>query len=442
MNSTKRFALLSLILVFWRGYVEGIPARADALERINLVRLKKIHEHVIRLQGTRRELPPDAEFQDVRAQMHLHSKLSHDSRAELDEILAAARLTNSKVLLFTEHPSKQVDFYSMGHQGVHDGILCIPGAETNGLLIFPSARLAPPLPEDPQQLATTVVQGGGLAFLSHLEERLDWNLTDLTGTEIYNTHADVKDEARFVTRLSSPLGVLQFIPAVKEFPQETFAAIQDYPRDYLKRFDELCQIRRQTGIAANDAHHNQAIRLKLRENQQVVLEDGLQKELAKFELGNDAILKGLAQGHAAGDVLFELDLDPYERSFRHVSTHLLVRELTHEQVWDALRNGRAYVSFDWIADPSGFVFECRRNVARHVVGSELKWGHDLSLHLESVHEGVIKIFANGELVAEHQGGSFDYVPQSPGVYRAEVWLDLAGEWHAWILSNPIFLRSE
>ncbi|MEZ6145258.1 MAG: hypothetical protein R3B91_07470 [Planctomycetaceae bacterium] len=79
-----------------------------------------------------------------------------------------------------------------------------------------------------------------MAFLCHLEERMDWQLDNLTGSEIYNTHADVKDEPRLYAALANPLKVFGLIQAFEEYPQESFAALQNYPADYLRRWDELC----------------------------------------------------------------------------------------------------------------------------------------------------------------------------------------------------------
>ena len=68
-------------------------------------------------------------------------------------------------------------------------------------------------------------------------------------------------------------------------------------------------------------------------------------------------IRDLTKGHMAGDVLARLDFDPYYRSFRNVSTHILSPELTETALRAALRAGRAYVSHDWICDPTGFQFE-------------------------------------------------------------------------------------
>src|SRR6185369_12663715 len=43
---------------------------------------------------------------------------------------------------------------------------------------------------------------------------------------------------------------------------------------------------------------------------------------------------------------FGLQLDPYARAFRFVSTHVLAPELTQEAVLGALKTQHAYVAFD------------------------------------------------------------------------------------------------
>ena len=40
-----------------------------------------------------------------------------------------------------------------------------------------------------------------------------------------------------------------------------------------------------------------------------------------------------------------------------MSTHIIAPELTEAALRDALRAGHAYVSHDWMCDPSGFRFE-------------------------------------------------------------------------------------
>ena len=44
--------------------------------------------------------------------------------------------------------------------------------------------------------------------------------------------------------------------------------------------------------------------------------------------------------------------------------------------------------------------------------------------------------------AESRGGILDAPVLAPGVYRAEVWLEIGGEWRPWIYGNPIYLRDK
>ena len=143
------------------------------------------------------------------------------------------------------------------------GVLLIPGAETGGFLAYPRQNIQDQKTDTPQAFADLVRSTGGLVFVSHLEERMDWDIANITGTEIYNTHADFKNEDRFIAALRSPLTMIGVANSVKQYPQEVFGALLDYPADYLNRYDHLCQQARHTGVSANDAHHNQAYRAKI-----------------------------------------------------------------------------------------------------------------------------------------------------------------------------------
>ena len=59
---------------------------------------------------------------------------------------------------------------------------------------------------------------------------------------------------------------------------------------------------------------------------------------------------------AAGKQWLGLKLDPYERSFRTVRTHLLIKKdkgLSSESLIEAIALGHCYVSFDVFANPKG-----------------------------------------------------------------------------------------
>lgn len=414
---------------------------AEATERMQLEKLRATHEKIESLKSQLRKVSLTSGYDDVRTLLHVHSAFSHDSRGTIDEIVAAAKETGVRVILFSEHPASHYDYVKDGHSGIKDGVLLIAGAETQGYLAYPQKSIQGEKTEGPQAFADLVKSADGQIFLCHLEERMDWEIAGLTGSEIYNTHADFKDENKFIAALRSPATLLTLAPAIKQYPQEVFGALMDYPADYLKRYDQLCEKYRHTGVSANDAHHNQAFRAKLMESGKVELEDALGKKLATLDPEKILPLKLLTSNRKPGEVIFELDLDPYARSFHHVSTHLLLEEVTEASVRQALIDGRAYVAFDWLADPTGFVFLADGSGhSAWPMGSEVPFATGLKLRSEAPLDGKFKLVRNGEIVAEATGHELHYDVDRPGNYRVEVWLTLAGEDRPWILSNPIYVR--
>lgn len=418
--------------------VESI--RADAISRMKADRLRATEEAVQALQAARQPVEQSTGYDDVRAVIHVHSHWSHDSRGQREEILAAAKKCEIRVIMFTEHPADHYDYVRDGHQGLHDGVLCIPGAETRGFLAFPRRSIASETPDSPQAFSDLVRSTGGLTFTSHLEERMDWDIEQMTGTEIYNIHADLFDEKPLMARIRNPLGLLGLVSSLEKHPQVLFAAIQDYPADYLRRWDELCQKRRLTAVAANDAHHNQHVRATVTDDQKLRVVDGLGEEVALLDAEKLGALKGLVANKKPGDVVLDVDLDPYERSFRHVSTHLLMREVTVEAVWETLEAGRTYVAFDWMCDPTGFMFQAESADRIWPLGSEPPLGEELKLRVAAPLAGKVRLMRHGEVHAEATGSEATFDVDREGVYRAEVWLDVAGEERPWLLSGPIYVR--
>jgi len=416
------------------------PIRGDAIDRLKPGYLKSLHEATEAFRHDRQTVSLPSAFTDYRGVMHVHSLLSHDSRSKLEEIIAAAKKVGVKVICFTEHPNPPRDYIKEGHHGMVDGVLLIPGYEFNGLLAFPKASIPFGTDADPQARVDSVRKTGGQAFLCHLEERMDWDLKNLTGSEIYNLHADFKDETRLIKSMRSAAGLLTLLPASRQYPQETMAALLDYPADYLRRYDELCLKEHLTGIAANDSHHNNALKGTFTEDGQVRLVDALGENRGKVDPKKYPLLKFLMPAHPKqGDVVINLDLDPYERSFRHVSTHLFLKEQTEPAVREALEAGRAYVAFEWIADPSGFNFQAVRGDRTFEMGSEVPIGNGLTLRSVSPLPARFRLIRNGKEVHSALGRTYEHSVTEAGNYRLEVWVNLPENPQIWILSNPIYV---
>ena len=431
-------SLVTIAAVAWIA-----PANADdAFARLTAARLEAVHQAVLKLQAERKTPTRPGPWKEYRANLHVHSALSHDSRGTIEEIVAAAKAVGTHMLMFTEHPAEHYDFVTDGHQGSKEGVLLIPGAETKGLLAFPRRSIRQSMVGTSQEFADLVRGTQGLTFLSHLEERMDWELRGLTGVEIYNTHADFKDEKRMLAALRNPLWLLGSSPLFRKYPQEAFSALQHHPADYLKRWDELCAIAPHTGISANDAHQNVGLTVRLAEGGKARIEDGSGEKLIEVDAAEIAAVAPVPRDAKAGTVLYQLRLDPYENSLRYVGTHLLMSELSQPAVWEALEHGRAFVAFDWIADATGFDFAAVTASIRHEMGSRVTLVPDLRLVGRSPLPARWKLIKSGKLHAESTGTALDVRVIEPGIYRVELSLDIAGEERTWILSNPLYVTGD
>jgi hypothetical protein len=490
---------LLVLIVLALGVVSLITARAhaDALERLKVEKLRVVHRDITAFKSQRQDVTRPEPFRDYRANLHVHSAFSHDSRGKIEDIVAAAKAVGTQVVMFTEHPADSYDFFADGHQGVNDGVLLVPGAEMKGFLVFPKQSLKGLDGGTPQEFADLVRGREGLMFLSHLEERMDWQIQGLTGCEIYNTHADLKDEKKLIEALKNPMWLINSADSFRKYPQEAYSALLDYPADYLKRWDQLCELAPLTGISANDAHQNIGIVVRLVEPTVARIEDALGEKLLEVNAAANPAFLPFLKGKKVGDVLFEMRLDRYEHSLRHVSTHLLMKELTKEAVWDALEAGRAYVAFDWIADPTGFDFAAVSGTTpseitpsetiRHEMGSQMTFAAGLHLRGQSPLAVSWNVIRNGKplvipavdeaaalkaadsksqgskapgskapgskspgaksqaakaTASELTGKTFDIVLTEPGNYRVEAWLRIGGKKMAWVLSNPIYIHPQ
>ena len=132
MNHSRTIVALSCFFVIAPS-IRG----EDAIDRLKLDRLRDQRTAIEALRMQRHASAGQRPYQDFRANLHVHSAFSHDSRGEIEQIVASARTAGTQILMFTEHPAPHYDIFADGHQGMRDGVLLIPGAEMNGFLVFP-----------------------------------------------------------------------------------------------------------------------------------------------------------------------------------------------------------------------------------------------------------------------------------------------------------------
>jgi hypothetical protein len=370
----------------------------------------------IRELNAAREVPHDPAYADYRGVIHVHSFLGGHSTGTFAEIERAAQANGLAFVMMTEHPSGDYDTRSLTLRGVRGGVLFVQGNETSEsaedrLLTFggTSASDDAPAVASTQDSVNRAKAAGQLVFIAHAETFRSWRETrGFDGMEIYNLHADAKN----INRLSLFFDGLW---SYRSYPHLLWTRFYTSPDANLRRFDELTagEGRTVVAIAGNDAHAN----------------------------------IGLSLRQLAGKPLLELKLDPYERSFQVVRTHILLPNdlpLDEANLLHALARGHAYVSFDILCDASGFRFQATNGTEQKLMGDEIALSSGVRLQVETPSRSRIVLLRNGQVVREESGATkLEWTTNEAGVYRVVCYLpQLPAPLDAkpWIISNPIYVR--
>jgi hypothetical protein len=428
---------------------EPPPRKYTNVQRLALARLAAVHDDVQKLQRRRVRLPPLPGLNDYRCILHAHAEDSTHTGGTLPEMLADARKAGVSAILLTDHFRPPKDFMERGWRGLKDGVLFIPGSESHGFLVYPMRSILKRMDLKGADFIDTVTAGGGLIFLSHIEERRDHPVAGLTGLEIENRHWDARqDRASLLVlarMLTDPGELADLQKAVRLYPDELYAFQCGYPKLYLDKWDEGTRQRRLTGIAANDCHHNQILIVKMVDEDTVLLGTNVDAD-AKMRKITAAVRPGineLTRGRKPGDILVRLDLDPYFRSFRNASTHVLAPRLDEPAIRAALRAGHAFVAHDWMGDATGFRFGASdaRGKQAAIMGDEVKLADGLKLTAQLPLPAYLRLLRHSKEVARSEGqAEFAFAVKEAGAYRLEAWLPLDGELRPWILANPVYVR--
>lgn len=415
------------------------------IERLAPERLEAVAAARTALRKARQPVRLRHGLQDHRAILHAHAEDSAHTGGTRPELLAAAKRNGVSIVMLSDHVRPPRDFIRDSWRGLHDGVLFIPGSESEGFLNYPTDSVIDhylrKAPKSRPEYVKMITARGGNIFLSHVEEKPDWSTEGLDGLEIYNNHTDMKDEFEFIGwlrgALTNPERLARLNAMLTRYPLEVFGALQDYLTPVMAKWDRDLVARPLTGIAANDCHHNQVYEVR------AVAADTIEISIIgdpprRVTTAQTPEIAPLLAGRRVGDLLARIDLDPYESSLQFVTTHLLLRRLDEAEVRHALRQGRAYVAHDWLGDPTGFAFTAERGGRRAgIMGDRLALGRGLTLRLAAPLPGTIRIIRHGKIVHETVGRETTLPLTEPGVYRAEIWLPIDGELRPWIYANPV-----
>lgn len=373
-------------------------------------RLERLRNTIQQLAAQRVTSENTSEYIDYKGVIHVHTSLGGHSSGTFSELVVAAKANDLDFVIMTEHPQAEFDTSALTLNGVNSGVLFVNGSEvatSNGdrLLLIPgSADAAQAGSRSTQEVIDKQKAAGGLAFAAYPADSQTWQSTSLDGVEVYNLFTNTKQINKVVTFFDG-------LWSYRSYPDLMFANFFSRPTENLKRWDNAISAsnRKLVAIGGNDAHSNVGF--------------GLSDETGKQWIG--------------------VKLDPYERSFRTVRTHVLIKKdkgLTRETLLEAISQGHCYVSFNLFSDATGFSF--RVNQTDKIMGDEFWSGSNTELHATAPLASLFVLFKNGAAVDQKTGTSAQFIVAGPGVYRVEAYLDslpAPAKGQPWIISNPIYV---
>jgi len=376
-------------------------------------RLRRLRNTIQQLDAQRVGPPGESEFVDYQGVIHVHSSLGGHSTGNFAELIAAAKANQLDFVIMTEHPQQNFDTAAMTLNGAHAGVLFINGNEvatSNGdrLLLIPgSSEAASAGTKTTQEIIDKQRSSGGLSLAAYPAESQSWQTTSVDGVEVYNLFTNTRG-------INPAVMFFDGLWSYGRYPELMFANFFARPTENLKRWDDAMtrSNRKLVATSGNDAHSN----------------------------------VGLSLNDASGKQWLGVKLDPYERSFRTVRTHVLIKKdkaLSRESLLEAIALGHCYVSFDIFGNAKGFSFTLNGAGPQKILGDEIELTQGLSLKADAPLNARFMLLRDGRVLDQRAGMTAEFSVSDAGNYRVEAYLDslpapVKGQ--PWIISNPIYVR--
>ena len=376
----------------------------------NRYKFGRLHDKINQLQTQRTEIA-DANFNDYKGVIHVHTTIGGHSTGSFDELIDGASKNNLDFVVMTEHTAALYDTSALTLQGDVGGVLFVNGQEVetaiDRFLLLPGSAEAGKM----NRVATPdflrqIHEQNKLAFITYPEKHKTWD-ADFDGIEVFSLHTNAKKMSPFFVLFDA-------VWSYYSYPELVLAKYFYRPDANLKRFDEITQTRKSTLFAGTDAHSNIGFHL----------------------FGDDA-----------GNKIINLKIDRYETIFRAMRNHVLIEKdkpLTTETLLQALKNGRLFVGLDVLSDTKGFSFTAENGAESKTMGDEIALAENLNLKIAAPQTARFAVFKNGEKIHEEKDAlQINFQVKEKAAYRVEVYLDSLGapfNQMPWIISNPIYVK--
>jgi len=331
--------------------------------------------------------------------IHIHTTDS-DGTKSLEEVAEIASSLGLDFILVSDHMSLKNRIE--GKEGYYGNTLVLVGYEHNDTddcnhyLIFGSREV---LPKDlkPADYVSLARQQGALGIIAHPDEVrprlgkypsypwLAWEADGFDGVEIWNQMSEWMENLK-------PYNKIKMVFSPRRFMRSPTGRI-------LQKWDDLNKTKKIAGLGAIDVH---------------------------------------GFPYRVGPI--RITIFPYKVQFKSLRTHLLLSEplskdvaTASKQIYDAIRDCRAFVSnYRW-GDASGFKFQATRGDTIVLSGGSLNSFQDATLNVITPGTGIIRIVRNSHIILEEKSDDLEYKLKKDGIYRVEVYKGERG----WIFSNHI-----
>ncbi len=303
--------------------------------------------------------------------LHIHSIFS-DGTGTINEIAQAADEVGLDYIIITDHNTLRA--MHEGYEGWYNNVAVLVGTEINdrenknhylafGINEVFSTRIPA------KEYVNKVKEAGGIGFLAHPFEKrnsmkehppypwIDWSITEFTGIEIWNHMSE------WMEGLTEENKYNYFIHPLR--------SIISPNSDALAKWDELSLERKVVAIGGVDAH---AHKLNL--------------------LG-----------------FFEVEVFPYKVLFKSIRTHILTeRKIKHDPndfnstkriIFDALKNGKCFISNYYHGDAKGFKFFAEDGSKIYHMGDVITLKDKVKFRVLLPHDSCnIRLIKDGKVFAE------------------------------------------
>ena len=372
-------------------------------------RLKRLRTAIEELASQRTANDALSEYVDYVGVIHVHSSLGGHSTGTLADIVAGAKANNLDFVIMTEHPQAEFDTSAMTLNGVHAGVLFVNGNEVatqdgDRLLLIPGPANANEN-HSTKEFVEEQHANRGLAFAAYPSDSENWKTNSVDGVEVYNIFTNAKQINRLVTLFD---GVWSY----RSYGDLMFANFFTRPGDNLKRWDDAISSshHKLVAISGNDAHAN----------------------------------VGFGLNDSTGKQIVGMKLDPYDRSFRVVRTHVLIKKdtpLTRESLLEAISLGHCYIAFDILSNAHGFEFRALQS--DKIMGDELTLAGKVTLSTRAPLPVQFLLLRDGIIFERGSGTTAEFAIDQPGSYRIEAYLDSLpspAKGKPWVISNPLYIH--